>query len=195
MEAYKRLVGNSLAIGHKKAWGLLMVLAIVGVFAGAKVFGQKTIWKVEYSGAMREMFATGDIAGKTEMSKLKPQQHLYGVGPLEDLSGEIMVWDGNPLISFVKDKGVKVATDPNAKAVFLFDAGCQMAEMPVPADIKTYDQFEKFVADSAESIGLSSAEPFPFLLKGDFRSVEIHINDYRPDGAKLTREKHDAPEI
>jgi alpha-acetolactate decarboxylase len=158
----------------------------------ASVFAQKTAWKVENAGAMREMFRTGEIEGKIEVSKLLPRGNLYAVGPLADLSGEIMIWDGKPLISFIKDGRVGVETDPNAKAVFFVWASVERWRgISVPETVKSYDELEKFIAESAERMNLDSAAPFPFLLKGAFASVDYHINNYKPDGEKLTREKHD----
>lgn len=175
----------------KKSAKLLIISAIIltNMIIG---FGQKTTWKVETAGAMREMFATGNVEGKTQIGKIPEQKNLYGVGPLENLSGEIMVWNGKVLTSFLKDKTVKVETNPNAKAVFFVWANVEKwREILVPESVKTYDELEKFIAESAEKFNLNSAEPFPFLMKGKFQTVEWHINDYKPDGAKLTHEKHD----
>lgn len=170
-----------------------MFFTMISFLGLPAIFGQKVDWKVEYSGAMREMFETGNVDGKIEVNKLKPKKHLYAVGPLEDLSGEILIWDGVPLTSLVKDKVVIVATNPNAKAVFFVWANvAKWTEIPVPPNIKTYDQIEEYIAETAENMNLNSAEPFPFLLKGTFQSVEFHINNYGQDGTKLTREKHDA---
>ena len=155
-------------------------------------FGQKTTWKVEHAGAMREMFATGNVEGKTQISEIIPQKNLYALGPLENLSGEIMVWNGKVLTSFMENKTVKVETNPNAKAVFFVWANVEKwREISVPDTVKTYDELETFIAESAEKFNLDSAAPFPFLMKGKFQTVEWHINDYKPDGTKLTREKHD----
>ncbi len=163
------------------------------IFFTVSAAAQKTTWKVENAGAMREMFATGNVEGKTEIAKIAPQKNLYAVGPLENLGGEIMIWDGTPLTSFMRENSVRVETNKNAKAVFFVWANVEKwQEISIPESVKTYDELEKFIANSAEKINLNSAEPFPFLLKGQFRTVAWHINDYKSDGTKLTREKHDA---
>lgn len=157
------------------------------------IFGQKTTWKVETTGAMSEMFQTGNVEGKIEIAKIQDQTNLYAVGPLENLSGEIMIWNGKPLTSLIKDKAVKVETNPNTKAVFFVWTNVEKwLEVSVPNAVKNYDELEKFIAETAEKMNVSADEPFPFLLKGKFQSVDWHINDYKPDGTKLTREKHDA---
>ena len=170
----------------------LLIISTVLLMSVISILGQKTTWKVENAGAMREMFATGNVEGKTQIDKIIPQKNLYAVGPLDGLSGEIMVWNGKVLTSFMENKTVKVQTNRNAKAVFFVWANVEKwREISVPDTIKTYDELEKFIAESAEKINLNSAEPFPFLMKGKFQTVEWHINDYKPDGTKLTREKHD----
>jgi acetolactate decarboxylase len=155
-------------------------------------YGQQTNWPVKHSGAMREMFETGNVEGKIDAGKLTPQKNLYAVGPLENLSGEIMILNGESLISFIRDNAVKVETNPTAKAVFFVWSNVEKwHEVTVPNTIKTYDELEKFIAESAGKSGLNASEPFPFLLKGKFQSVAWHVNDYKSDGTPLTRAKHD----
>ena len=104
-----------------------------------------------------------------------------------------MLWNGEPVTSFVKDKAVTAETNPQAKAVFFVWA--QVEEwrvVAIPKRVQTYGQLEKFIAAAAEKVDINAAEPFPFLLKGKFPAVAWHVNNYQPDGAGLTHEKHDA---
>lgn len=166
---------------------------LLNIFSILVVSAQGTIWKVGNAGAMREMFQTGNVAGTIETAKLSPRKNLYGVGPLEGLSGEIMIWNGRPLTSFMENQTVQVKTDSEAKAVFFVWANVRKwRSVKIPANIATYDELEKFISEAAAKAGLDPAEPLPFLIKGMMKSVDWHVNDYRPDGTKLTREKHDA---
>lgn len=176
----------------KEILSIFIGLILTMTFGIEFVNAQKTTWKVENSGAMREMFATGNIEGKIEIEKITPQKNLYAVGPLANLSGEIMIWNGVPLISFMKDNKVVVEKNPKATAVFfVWGNVAKWQEISIPQTIKTYDELEKFIAEAAEKSDLNSAEPFPFQLKGTFSRVDWHVNNYNPDGTKLTHEKHD----
>lgn len=156
------------------------------------IFAQKTTWKVKTAGAMREMFETGDIDGKTDVSKITTQTNLYAVGPLENLSGEIMIWNGESWTSFIKDNHVVVERNPKAKAVFFVWSNVEKwTEISIPNSVKTYNELEKFIAESAVKNNLNSSEALPFRLSGKFETVDWHINDYKSDGGELTREKHD----
>ena len=157
------------------------------------IFAQKTIWKIKTAGAMREMFETGNIEGKTDVSKINPQKNLYAVGPLENLSGEIMIAGGEVWTSFIKDNQIVVEKNPNAKAVFFVWANVEnWTEVSIPNTVKTYNDLEKFIVEAAEKNNLNASEAFPFRLEGKFQIVEWHINNYKSDGGELTREKHDA---
>jgi acetolactate decarboxylase len=156
------------------------------------IHGQERSWPVKHSGAMREMFETGNVEGKIDVGKLTPQKNLYAVGPLENLSGEIMIRDGESLTSFIRGNAVKVETNPAARAVFMVWSNVEKwHEVTVPNTIRTYDELEKFVSEAAGKLSLNAREPFPFLLKGKFQSVAWHVNDYKSDGTPLTRQKHD----
>lgn len=155
-------------------------------------FAQKTIWKIKTAGAMREMFETGNIEGKSDISKINPQKNLYAVGPLENLSGEIMIADGEVWTSYIKDNQIVVEKNPNAKAVFFVWANVgNWIEVSIPNTVKSYSELEKFIAEAAEKNNLNASEAFPFRLEGKFQTVEWHINNYKSDGGELTREKHD----
>ena len=172
---------------------LLLVLTMTVVLSSQEICAQKRTWKVKTTGAMRAMFQTGDISGKTDVSKILNKKNLYGIGPLEHLSGEVMIWNSKSLTSYIKNKTVVVKTNPGARAVFfVWTNVAKWHEFIVPKRVKTYEELEKFIAESAEKTTLNSDEPFPFLLKGKFNIVEWHINDYKSDGAKVTHEKHDA---
>lgn len=157
---------------------------------------QPTIWKVKTAGAMRDMFETGNIDGKTEIGKLEPQSGLYGLGPLDKLSGEIMIWDGQPLTSFMSGDEVKVLINKDAKAVFfVWTNVTKWKEFRVPANVRTYEDLDKFIGQTAASAKFSDVAPVPFLLKGKFERVDWHVNNYKPDNEKITHEKHDALKV
>lgn len=147
---------------------------------------------IEYQGAMREMFETGDIGGKLSLASLKNRPHLYALGPLENLSGEITVWDGVPYISFIRDNSVSVVTSHEHKAIFLVWTQVETwRDVSIPATIRTSADLEKFINQSAANARIDS-KPFPFLIRGNAARVDWHINNYAAEGnGKITRENHD----
>ena len=53
------------------------------------------------------------------LPELRRFEHLYALGPLEGLRGEISVFDGVPLIARVREGTVTVAAEDGAGACFL----------------------------------------------------------------------------
>lgn len=170
---------------------LIPLLALGSIFvAHAQV---KMTYAVQYKGTMRAMFEKNQIVGKYAVKPLLAKPHLYALGQLDKLMGEIMVWDGKLFVSKVNGDVVETTTPKDAKAVFLvWSYVSQWRELTIPNEVKTYKQLEMFVAQKAVQAGHDTSKPFPFLLKGTVAEGDFHVINLAPDGTPHTREKHDA---
>ena len=175
----------------RREYGVLGILAVGGAaIANAQV---KMTYTVQYKGAMSAMYQPNGTAGKIAVKPLRAKPHLYALGPLDKLSGEITVWDGKLRTSKVNGDVVEVKTPMDAKAVFLvWTYVSQWREIVIPDDVRTYKQLEMFVGQKATQAGHNTASPIPFLVKGTAERAEFHVVNYVSDGSPLTREKHDA---
>lgn len=168
---------------------------VLGVFAASNTIlpsahAQKPL--VAWERTMREMFTTGDISGKVTLTPLTKTPHLYAVGPGENLRSELLVWDGVVQESRVSNGRAQITVAPDARAVFLVYAYVPKWQgVVVPPTVKTSAQLLSWVKTAAQKAGLSSEQPFPFLLTGIVEQAEYHIVDTPNDGTPFTREKHD----
>lgn len=169
----------------------LILFALGGIFAAnAQV---KMTYTVQYKGAMSAMFAKNQTAGKYAVKPLLAKPHLYALGQLDKLTGEITVWDGKLRVSKVNGDIVETTTPKDAKAVFLvWSYVSQWRELTIPDEVKTLKQLEMFVAQKAVQAGHNTAKPFPFLLKGTVAKGDFYVINLAPDGTPHSREKHDA---
>lgn len=170
---------------------LIALLACGGIFAAnAQV---KMTYTVQHKGAMTAMFDKNQIAGKYAVKPLLAKPHLYALGPLDKLTGEITVWDGKLRVSKVNGDVVETTTPNDAKSVFLvWSYVSQWRELTIPDEVRTYKQLEMFIAQKAVQAGHNTAKPFPFLLKGTLAKGDFYVINLVPDGTPHTREKHDA---
>ncbi len=153
---------------------------------------QEPSFIVEHQGAMRDMFLEGNIKGNIPLAEFSNKPHLYAVAPLEGLSGEIMILDSIPYISFIRNNSVVVEKSFDKKAIFMVWAEVSdWQEVTVSTSIKSYSELEQFVAQSAKSANIDINKPFPFLLKGNPLKVNWHINNYVSDNTPISREKHE----
>ena len=58
--------------------------------------------EVAWTGAQRDVLA-GDLRATIGLTELRHIQHLYALGPLEGVTGEITVFDGVPVRARVSD--------------------------------------------------------------------------------------------
>lgn len=118
---------------------------------------------------------TGADEGRLNLAELASVPHLYAVGPLAGLRGEITIFDGAPSIATVKDGAIVADTSFQHQAAFLIHARVeQWEEISVPETVATLAALEDFIREAATERGLGASQPFAFLLKGA-SSLRFHV--------------------
>jgi acetolactate decarboxylase len=134
-------------------------------------------YDLRYIGAQRETVMNGKLAAALDLRTLAKTPYLYGIGPIEDLRGEVTIADGRPSLARVgPDGAVQVAESFEAGVPFFV-----WAEIPVwqtvsiPAELRTFAELEAFVPRAATSVGLDPQRPLPFLIRGRQDLIEFHV--------------------
>ena len=85
-------------------------------------------------------------------------------------------------------------SDPGVEEA-LYDSRCMqafaridLAEQPVPDEVKGYVDLQTFVRSRAQAAGIDVDKPFPFQLAGAPAEVKWHINVDLTEGHPVTRE-------
>ncbi|MCF6223385.1 MAG: hypothetical protein L3J34_06610, partial [Flavobacteriaceae bacterium] len=65
-------------------------------------------FEVAYEGALKNMMHKGDLSAKADLAEFDDTEHLYGLGALENLKGEILIMDGEAFISTVENGKLKI---------------------------------------------------------------------------------------
>ena len=134
---------------------------------------------VKITGAMRNVMHKGELFGTIAIDTLSNKQHLYGLGPLEYLKGEIMIIDGSAYVSNVVDDTVmKVEENWNAKAPFFVYVHVEnWKQAPLPDSIQSIAQLENFL----NAYTKNQVRPFAFKVIATIEAGNIHIVNL-PDG-------------
>lgn len=147
-----------------------------------------------WAGAQRDVLA-GDLRAAIALADLRHVRHLYALGPLEGLTGEISVFDGVPVIARVRGGEIAVDRDEGARACFLVYADVpswQWTEMRGPL---VGDELPGEVRQRATAHGIpGGVAPFAFLLRGVATALVYHVLDKR-DGLPHSPERHEAAKI
>ena len=161
---------------------------VVFIVLPSILYAQKHQSSVQLTGAMRNVMWKGELSGLIRLDTISPSDHLYGIGPMEGLRGEILVFDGITYISRVVDES-RMKVDVNAGVSAPFFAHARISgwqEMVLPDSIRDLSGLEKFLDKLREN----DDSPTLFRLKGHFRAADIHVVDL-PEGT-VVRSPDDA---
>lgn len=141
-------------------------------------------------GSMKEMYKD-NAAGKIKLSELRDLPHLYALGPLSGLRGEILVWDSLPFESRIDKGQVQIKSDWDESAAFLvWSSVPAWRKIRVPESVSSLELLDSWLSSLSGPPGAPLPSQFPFLLKGNFSRIFWHIVNAKDDGRKLTPEKH-----
>jgi acetolactate decarboxylase len=155
----------------------------------------KTVVAVHHIGEMRKVMREGNLAASIDLSTLAKKKHLYALGPLEGLRGEVTIWDSIPSISRIESTKVVTSDNFQNKACFLVYAFVEKwKEVPIPGDVTDGEKLEKWLEKTASAQGINVNRPFPFLIKDAPRKLAFHIFN-KTDDSPHTPAKHEAVKV
>jgi len=138
---------------------------------------------IKIIGEMKNVMWKGELAGTINIYKIKNKNGLYGLGPVEYLTGELLIIDGKSYVSTVtSDSTMEVDETYQVKAPFFVYANqADWNIEDLPSDIKTIKELEEFIDKKT----FDFKRPFVFKLKGQVDSAGIHIQNL-PKGTKVS---------
>jgi acetolactate decarboxylase len=144
---------------------------------------QQTTNSVKIVGEMKNVMWKGQLYGNINLDTIANKTNLYGLGPVEYLSGEILIIDGKSYKStVVSDTTMKVEETYVIKAPFFGYANiAKWTEQTLPDSLQTIQQLEQYL----DKITKSSPRPFMFKLSGIVEQATIHIVNL-PKGSKVS---------
>jgi acetolactate decarboxylase len=134
---------------------------------------QQTNNKVKIVGEMKNVMWKGQLYGNIDLDTIANKNNLYGLGPIENLAGEIMIIEGKSYKStVVSDTSMIVEETYSLKAPFFGYANItNWTEQTLPDSTQTAMQLEQYL----DNITASYPRPFLFKLEGTVEQASIHI--------------------
>jgi acetolactate decarboxylase len=144
---------------------------------------QQTTNEVKIVGEMKNVMWKGQLYGNIKLDTISNKTNLYGLGPVEYLSGEILIIDGKAYKSTViSDTTMNVEETYDIKAPFFGYANItRWTQQTLPDSIHTMQQLEQYL----DKVTKSSPRPFMFKLSGTVEQATIHIVNL-PKGSKVS---------
>jgi acetolactate decarboxylase len=136
---------------------------------------------VRWIGAQRDVLG-GDLPGHGDLEALSTASHLYALGPLEGLRGEVSIFDSVPIIARIEMDSVVTSTSWSARACFLVWAQVpKWSEHSPRLALADLDGIERATVTFAGEAGLDPSRPLPFRIRGAAVEATIHVLDKRDD--------------
>jgi acetolactate decarboxylase len=170
-------------MSHVNLMAIIMMVKLMGTTLGAQ--------DVKHAGAMRQVMTGASLQNTLLWDTLSPEK-LYGIGPLDRLSGEVTVVDGIIYISRVNSTGGMVTT-PVTSASATFGVYINLEDevgIRVSEEIKDIEALERLVQIKAEQAGMDTGKPFLFVIKGQFDWIKVHVLNKPADELEHNHDLH-----
>lgn len=167
------------------------ILLLLSLFISGAVVAEAI--EVKSYGHYKKMIYMKNTDGVVGLKMAIPNHNSYAVGAIQNGTGEITVLNGKVYLDYGNDGiGNSIHTiPPHEKAVLLAVSNVDKwqstkIKKPLPKE----DLF-KVILSKAKEMGLDTKKPFPFLLEGRFKDLQIHvINGQNPKfGGHGSKEK------
>ncbi|NNL16052.1 MAG: decarboxylase [Flavobacteriaceae bacterium] len=144
---------------------------------------------VKHVGALKTIMS-GNIKPVISLDTLSKKRHLYALGAVDNLKGEIQIFDSKPSNSFVVDSSLQIKDSYNLKASLLVYAEIEEWEAIHIEDSKTKNDLETQIFKIAKRQGIDIEKPFPFLLEGAIASLDWHVINWKDGDTIHNHKKH-----
>lgn len=144
---------------------------------------QTTQTDVRVVGEMRKVMWMGQLEGVIELDSVASKEHVYGLGPVQYLTGELLLYDGITYRSVVMpDSSMKVEEVNSEKAPFFaYSSVKQWNTEKVPTTIRTMSDLETYIDELTQD----SVRPFLFRVSGVVEHAVIHVVNL-PEGSEVS---------
>lgn len=168
-------------------FNLLLILISISVIS-CRTKSEKP--DVKFSGALHTMMS-GDIRATAYLDSLSKKQHLYALGALENLKGEIQIFDGKALNSKVASEELVLDSTFDKKAALIVYAEIDdWTSVDIPNGINSSAKLEKFIEEQAINNKIDTKKPLPFLIEGKAQSLSWHVINWKDGDTIHTHKKH-----
>jgi alpha-acetolactate decarboxylase len=174
----------------KRSVNIIIATILVLLFSSCQNTDNKVIaTEVKYSGALKTIMS-GSIQSVISLDSLSNKKQLYALGAVENLEGEIQIFDSKPSNSFVVDSTLKIIDSYKLKAVLLVYAEVAEWDSYEISNITTKNDLEEKIFETAKSKGINIEKPFPFLLEGTVSSLDWHVIKWKEGDIIHNHKKH-----
>ncbi len=152
---------------------------------------QVKAFEVMHAGALKNFMRRGDISSQFELKDLENKEGIYALGALENLVGEIQIFNSVPFNTFTSQG--KIAFDKSFTrnaSLLVYAQVKEWKETKIPKSITSRKQLEEYIQQHALQSGINIEKPFPFLISGKSKLISWHVINWNKNDNNHTHRKH-----
>ena len=159
---------------------ILLIFILTLVFVSCKNFSNAS--SIEVVGQMRDVMWKGDLSGKISTDSLSGP-NAYGLGPIENLKGEVLLFEGQTFISKVIDSVTHQVNQVNSiKApFFVFSKESDLKAISVGSAELSLKSTEELI----DSLYFDYDKPLLIRIDGLFKGITVHSVNL-PEGSSVS---------
>ncbi len=170
---------------------ILIFLITISITSCKTETKEVNTFKVDYKGALKTIMHKADVSAKANLKDFENTEHFYALGALENLKGEIQIFNSKPFNTMVIDSTLSFDNSFNKKATLLVYASVpKWKSITIPDTIITYKALETYIDKTAKENNINVNEPFPFLIEGTPKSFDWHVINWKTGDIEHSHEKH-----
>lgn len=152
------------------------ILLLLSLFIGIVPISAEG-FEVKSYGNYKKMIHMKNTDGVIGLKEAISSKNSYAVGAIQKGTGEITVLEGKIYLDYGEDGiGNSVHTiPPHEKAVLLAISNVDKWQSSKISKPLAKDNLFKAILLKAKEQGLDTNKPFPFLLEGRFKELQIHV--------------------
>jgi alpha-acetolactate decarboxylase len=154
-------------------WLLLAASLAAGCAKPGTWDGQVRNW-----GTLREVLHEGHSEGRIDLQTATREPHVYGLGAMEALHGEVVILDSRAWVARGDAGGQTTSThkaEPKDRATLLITAQVpRWTARTLERDVSPSD-FDRVIREMADGAGLKEIPTVPFVIQGTLMDLQMHV--------------------
>lgn len=170
---------------------ILLLLLTLAIFSCERTAVSEQSFQVEYKGALKNIMHKDDLSAKVDLSDYQGLKNVYALGAIENLKGEIQIFNSQPFNSIVQNGRLEFDSSYNKRATLLVSAIVKdWVSIPIPNHVHTKQNLEQYIETTAAKHKIDVHQPFPFLIEGVVEELSWHVINWKDGDKEHTHKKH-----
>ncbi len=144
---------------------------------------------VEVYGKLMEIMQQNQLQARIDLNDITIDQNTFGLGALEGLAGEVLIYNGKSYISKATLGLVSLEESTDYGAALLVKTEVNgWNEVQVSKEINSFKNLESFIEAKAKESGFDINRVIPFRMIGGVKKLDWHVIN----AAEATAQNHQA---